>query len=866
MKRNLQLFIGDKCADIGDDTYVLLNWSNGDLTEPAQIKNSWSRQITLPGTPGNDIIFGLIHRHDRVTAYRGATGENGMYFDPSVRTPFQIFDDTGTLVESGYLKLDEIVREGAAHSFRATLFGGLGGFLFALSFDAFGNRRSLADLVYKSRGGAVQDLGFNINQDTVLAAWSFLSGHTDPHYLADDKWDFINFAPAYNGIPKGSFSANKAIANVYSTGIPSSVDGYTPLGGGAEVLISFTGAKTEWEVRDLRSYLQRPVIRLGAILAAIADPENNGGYDVDLDETIFDPVLADNPYVWDTWLTLPLLTTMQFHRGGTASAFSVAVGNNTLPHSLGAEASYHVEIVPKIGPGSGTRYLWSEIGDKTLANYITVTVNFYNSGDTLLRTNTFRFGPRLADDPVQRLKLTHQGEFDATGAWTGGPAVLDWTNDGLAASFTRMEVVVTDGGISYGSHNPTTFPGWVWTQPGDFSSHEAYTDTPQCSGSYNMSAVDAARSYVDVRAADLLRTEHTPAEYLISFCKMLNLRMTYDPARKKVTIGRYFGRTVVDISRRINRSKPMTTAPIAFDKRWYAFSQDYSRGEWAQYYAAIHGRTFGEQRVDTGYDFDAGTHDVMSGIVFRGAVQILESSKYFCRGALGALYVPGAFFDAGSTYQLFDASGAAQSFDLPYPTGIHDYANRTGYPYFDVMDKPQFHGEGNAPFDERDTLLFFVGMDAGVAGGEYRVTDDTATMMGLNANTPCWDLSGGTALSEIPQFSRYGDRYNNVFYNSLDFGMPAEIPIPGIDFADLPVTIYARYWEAFIGDRLDVDTCVVRCHVNLDGFQVGQDLLKQFYYFDGAVWSLNKIINYSLTTWDDTECEFVRVQSINNYY
>ena len=30
-------------------------------------------------------------------------------------------------------------------------------------------------------------------------------------------------------------------------------------------------------------------------------------------------------------------------------------------------------------------------------------------------------------------------------------------------------------------------------------------------------------------------------------------------------------------------------------------------------------------------------------------------------------------------------------------------------------------------------------------------------------------------------------------------------------------------------------------------------------------WVLNKISNYSLTTWDPTECEFVQVRDISNY-
>ena len=61
------------------------------------------------------------------------------------------------------------------------------------------------------------------------------------------------------------------------------------------------------------------------------------------------------------------------------------------------------------------------------------------------------------------------------------------------------------------------------------------------------------------------------------------------------------------------------------------------------------------------------------------------------------------------------------------------------------------------------------------------------------------------------------------------------------------------------------DSKVMTCKVNLCGMQVNEELLRKFYYWDGALWALNKIVNHSFTTWDDTECEFVKVQDINNY-
>ena len=57
----------------------------------------------------------------------------------------------------------------------------------------------------------------------------------------------------------------------------------------------------------------------------------------------------------------------------------------------------------------------------------------------------------------------------------------------------------------------------------------------------------------------------------------------------------------------------------------------------------------------------------------------------------------------------------------------------------------------------------------------------------------------------------------------------------------------------------------MKCKVNLSGMQVGQDLMRDFYWYDNTIWMLNKIENYSMTTDDLTECEFVKVKDIKNY-
>jgi hypothetical protein len=91
-----------------------------------------------------------------------------------------------------------------------------------------------------------------------------------------------------------------------------------------------------------------------------------------------------------------------------------------------------------------------------------------------------------------------------------------------------------------------------------------------------------------------------------------------------------------------------------------------------------------------------------------------------------------------------------------------------------------------------------------------------------------------------------------------------EVQLRQAEFAD-DNGIFAQYWAGYIADRYDKDTRVLTCRADLRGLRVDADLLRNFFYYDGAIWALNKITNYSLTTWDDTEIELVKVHDKANY-
>ena len=156
MRRKISLYIADRQVDLDDQSFILFNYTMEDLSNPTIVKNSFSQQITLKGTANNNAIFGDAFRLDRQVGNNG--GQAGADFNPSVKTPFVIYNEMGEILESGYAKLDTITRKRNAVEYKVSLYGGLGSFLYSLSYDVNGNKRTLADLDYLGTGNTDSEL------------------------------------------------------------------------------------------------------------------------------------------------------------------------------------------------------------------------------------------------------------------------------------------------------------------------------------------------------------------------------------------------------------------------------------------------------------------------------------------------------------------------------------------------------------------------------------------------------------------------------------------------------------------------------------------------------------------------------------
>ena len=870
MRNKIHLYIEGRRADLDEGSFLLLNYTAEDLSNPVVVRNSFSKQITLLGTPANDDIFGHIYRNDRNTLY--GSPYVGPYFDPCRKTSFVLYNDANEIIESGYLKLDSIEQRRRKRSYKVTLYGGLGSFLYGISYKPNGDKMTLADLDFG------ETLDFTIDRDAVSDAWARIGGDT----TKDAKWDIINFAPAYNGLPPSPFDANKAIVKNSISGLPEKDGEFSTNDGWS--LVTLSEKVTGQEAKDYRSYLQTPVISMYETIRAICDPANNGGYTVNLDAEFFD---ASNPYYKGLWLTLPQLNDLNIDEqsaSGSVNAWASVInipdgGNISKLYSLTLQLSFETVLDNGLSPFTE---FWMHCEDDWAAgmspddspgwylNYLEIQVVVKDGNDSAIKTIVYRISTMQAPDYLEQMDDVFD-YLDTTTFYKNGTSYHPSFNiEEYGAA--KIEVTVTPKAMCWGhlrgaSDAMQVFPRGM----SDYSYAEAVTgfnkDYDNSILFYSIVSSSTVRTGASITQATLLGGSKTPADYLLSFCKMFGIQMMVHKDSKTVDLilrKNFYSSSVTDISGRIDRAKGISKKPFAFDARWYLFGND-AQGQFAEYYANKYGRPYGQFRVNTGYEFDASEKELTSGIIFKNGCEVLETSKYFCDVALGLTAIPAVFLGGGK-FTLYK-SGETKEFDINIPTtAVRTWLNPS-HPMHDDIPKLQSHGKDNAHLDERDTLLFFLGMST-PASGQITLSDDTREMLALNGNNPCW-MPGYAVydatweLTQIPRFSRYVYAGSNIT-KSLDFGTPLEAQIPGASFNSAS-PIFAQYWEKYIEDRYDDDSAVVTCYVDLRGFQVNENLLRQFYAFDGAIWALNRIIDHSLTTNGPTKCEFVKVQDKTNY-
>lgn len=918
----VELYINNQKVYFKEPPEIFVTYAHTDLHNPTVVKNSYTKTITVEGTPENNRIFNNFYDMRRMNG-------DGL-FNPSRKETFTLYRN-GEPIETGYVKLDKVDKKNGRITYNITLFGGLGQFLYNLQYKEDGEQMRLSDLEYNT------SFDFTIDRNTVRDAWKHL---TDPNpNVVRTPYDIINFAPCYNGIPE-NFTADKVA--IYADdmnvdlGIYTESEGYTAIDGW--VIGELNKEYDEWQTKDLRSYLQRPVVRFKEIIEACCKPDNNGGYTVDLDSDFFND---NNPYYENAWMTLPMLNELTEVEDSELKDSNISVNNGKITiDGCNPYTRYNVSIpmtINLITENNTSNVMSSSVFIKCSGNFDTGnskgttsasvtdygTVYYaqlvaYNAADeavagsqvivfggTLFNENdylegVYKFEPIFKTSYEKAFALWYKQD---NGTYNFGDAAdyLLTINDLEYEDGMYFKVILKEAENTYDwrdidyTDNQGYFyqsTEYIWTQQGNTTTNDCQTlvDAKLENEKINGAAFPLITSngYIEqkydvnerkVTKKTLLNSEATPCDYFLSYIKMFNLHIWKDMYENKIYVRmrkNFFNSEIKDLEDWIDRGENITITPLTFKNKWLNFSTEYEEDE--KLHKAYHneyGLKYGMQKIDTNYSFDNSSTDVLENFVFKGAITTRAKSKYYVdiyNNKNDLRSIPSAFMDGCQTY-LFNGEGDTKEGKYITPKTTAMAIKWWKRLYYDMFPKPSFADEDNAAVDGANVLLFFNGVaelrDVNDKWAGFHITDDIPQFEQLNEGEPCWIYMAtnytdiAIPISRIPMFGRYLVNENNWITHSWDFGTPKSLYIPDYNIDDTS-SIYTQYWKPYIRDQYDSNTRVVECRVLLKERVIG-DWLQRFYYWDGRYWILNKISDYNPSSNGTTKCEFVSVNDINNY-
>lgn len=993
MREDIRLFINGQEVEFSIGPKINYNYKLTDFTNPTIVRNNYSKSVEIPGTERNNDIFGHIWDLERVQ--HDAAGGAG--FNPLKKTPFELYVG-GALKEKGYCKLTNVKKKKGNITYSLQLYGGLGSFLYNLAYDESQNderHRTLADLKYNYDTDGVHDepeLDFKINKNTVLQAWNTYAGiRPIGTYIpiADDKWNTINFAPCYNGLPD-DFDANKVLIN--HTGIANSVlnraygsgtlTGYHTVLNGVAMTNDTTGKTgyslgeagedmTEWETKDLRSYLQRPVLRVYRTILACKDPSINGGYDFQLSEKFFNKS-KNGFYYGDAWMTLPMLKDLEIEGGQTEQITGATMSsgssvnttwnvNFTTPGGLAQVNGARLVIEPRLVVESGesqpdelhfSRYWYSNsncINPKTLKKYYCENVYIVQliarnaDREIVSQSKAYYFSEaqkfpngasvtkyfwQEGDEGTQPEYVWRKGYFKKINGeyrFVASDSQQTWSvafdiPAGQEITFLEFKTMTA---IGMGYEAKWDVIPTIKVDPVTATTDAYLYNTLKRTGggcyeaedvvdaglskarivlnlnSFEGTGIDYESMFSDttITKEKLLSTPFSPADFLLSYAKMFGFYLYYDPTEisnnpdlypngvihlldrteyyQMYDNGPYKDPVVENLDKMIDRSKDMNIVPAVASAKFYKFEQEPVESEGNKNYFDTYGHNYGRQLVNTGYNFDNSVNDLYEGNVFKSALMCLEKDKYFKPQNSNGLQ---PFVNSTYKYYVY-RTGLTETHE--FSVAYSNYSGRispnsalTGY---DLFPKMQFHEANNEASDGAYVLCSWVGNAACQTGGAYILTDDVADMVYLNGATPCWIMSPNDSdgdgvriawkLGTIPIFSRdlwsNTDTRDGMVVNTWNFGHPKEILCP-FTYSTEGDCIYDKYWKKYIGDLYSVDDRKLTCYVNLPDNPF-PGAMRQFYWFDNGIWRLNEVKDWNVFGFDSTLCEFVKVQSTDNY-
>ena len=246
---------------------------------------------------------------------------------------------------------------------------------------------------------------------------------------------------------------------------------------------------------------------------------------------------------------------------------------------------------------------------------------------------------------------------------TGEDTLFLSLNDCPAASRIKLELRITARSYRYDNEDNTDFK--ISALPTGYTpAYPYYCDVTLTDLSGAISDPESVSSGKTFTKSTFLKTEKTPADYLLDYCKLFGLYFIKDINSKTVDIvtrNTFFTGKVHNYQTRLDLSKDMTVTPILFDKKFYKMVLQLPDTKFSQRYDKQYSQTYGQKRVSTGYNFNYETKDIYSGNMYQTTVPAIDSNRLYRNfyGSVGQI-LPSFLVD-NCTYELYNGDDSAST-------------------------------------------------------------------------------------------------------------------------------------------------------------------------------------------------------------
>lgn len=324
-----------------------------------------------------------------------------------------------------------------------------------------------------------------------------------------------------------------------------------------------------------------------------------------------------------------------------------------------------------------------------------------------------------------------------------------------------------------------------------------------------------------VTFSDMIDTETTQGSVLINYAKCFN--MIFDSDNDDVielkTRSQYHSSYKIhDWTSKVDWSKGIKKVPNTFSNRFFLLKYNDSESYYADQYNKIYDDPYGIQKIDTGWEFNNDSTDLISDQLYNQTIMVANEGRI-------KVPVPGYF-----TKDNFSRSPIDGHYSL----------------LFDSKEYKQ-----NLYVFDDDDVMYDSETDSDMCWVDY------GTIEAQGKSFPGKHL-------QVPIMSSLIKTSNGTF--SYDLGYP-QSNYAGWSMQDYPSsgTIYNNYWDDYIKDLYDKDTSIITVYIRLSLQEMKAFTFKDFVLIKDTLWHPNKVIDYNPLSTAPVRFEMIKVGNVKDY-